>query len=79
MLKTYSSTEHVNEVLTMHMGPDFILVNISIDFREDLTSDDIETAIAEMDLRIKKKSPQFKRIFIEAEKRRNRIIAQLMQ
>ena len=62
--------EHVNEVLTMHMGPDFILANLSVDFRDDATAGDIETVIAEMDQAIKRQYPQIKRIFIEAEKRR---------
>jgi cation diffusion facilitator family transporter len=77
MLKAHTSTEHVNEVLTMHMGPDFVLANISVDFQDELTADEIEIAVAEMDMRIKKKYPQIKRIFIEAEKRRNKIIVQL--
>ncbi len=77
ILKTHTSTEYVNEVLTMHMGPDFVLANISVDFQDELTSDEIEIAVAEMDTHIKKKYPQIKRIFIEAEKRRNKIIAQL--
>lgn len=61
--------EHVNEVLTMHMGPDYILANISVDFRDDATANDIEFVIAEIDRAIKKQYPQVKRIFIEAEKR----------
>jgi len=77
ILKTHTSTEHVNEVLTMHMGPDFVLANISIDFHDELTAEEIEIAVAEMDKLIKNKYPQIKRIFIEAEKRRNRIIARL--
>lgn len=62
--------EHVNEVLTMHMGPDFILVNLSVDFAGRATSDQIESAIAEMDKAIKQGFPLVKRVFIEAEKRR---------
>jgi cation diffusion facilitator family transporter len=77
ILKAHAATDYVNEVLTMHMGPDFVLANISVDFQDHLTAEDIETAVAEMDMRIKKKYPQIKRIFIEGEKRRNRIIAQL--
>jgi cation diffusion facilitator family transporter len=60
---------HVNEVLTMHMGPDFILVNLSVDFVDRATADQIESAIGEMDKSIKQSFPQVKRIFIEAEKR----------
>ena len=77
ILNTHAATEHVNEVLTMHMGPDFVLVNISIDFQDELLSDEIEIAIAEMDQRIKNEYPHIKRIFIEAEKRSNKIVAQL--
>jgi divalent metal cation (Fe/Co/Zn/Cd) transporter len=70
ILKSNTLVEHVNEVLTMHMGPDFILANLSVDFKDYATADDIESVIAEMDRAIKKQNPQIKRIFIEAEKRR---------
>ncbi|MGD8986128.1 MAG: cation diffusion facilitator family transporter [Desulfobacteraceae bacterium] len=71
ILKSNMLVEHVNEVLTMHMGPDFILANLSVDFRDNATADDIETVIAEMNQAIKRQHPQIKRIFIEAEKRRD--------
>ncbi len=61
--------EHVNEVLTMHMGPDFILANLSVDFADRASAEQIESAISEMDKSIKQQFPQVKRIFIEAEKR----------
>jgi cation diffusion facilitator family transporter len=61
--------DHVNEVLTMHMGPDFILVNLSVDFDDRANADQVETTIGEMDRSIKQRFPQVKRIFIEAEKR----------
>ena len=65
----YEKVEHVNEVLTMHMGPDYILVNLSIAFVEMASSDEIEEAIALVDRRIKQVFPQIKRVFIEAESR----------
>ncbi|MEW8070942.1 MAG: cation diffusion facilitator family transporter [Candidatus Thiodiazotropha sp.] len=61
--------EYVNEVLTMHMGPDFVLVNMSVDFRDSVSADEVERAIGGMDGMIKQHFPQVKRIFIEAEKR----------
>ncbi len=64
--------QHVNEVLTMHMGPDFILANISIDFHDTATAENVEEAIAHMDRLIKSEYPQIKRIFIEPEKRGNK-------
>ncbi len=70
ILKEQSSIEHINEVLTMHMGPDFILANISVDFVDSETADTIENTIASMDQTIKQRRPEIKRVFIEAEKRR---------
>jgi cation diffusion facilitator family transporter len=60
---------HINEILTMHMGPDFILTNISVDFVDSLQAGDMEKTIALLDTKIKKKFPSVKRIFIEAEAR----------
>ena len=59
---------HVNEILTMHMGPDFILVNVSVDFADGVPSQDIELSIAALDREIKRQHPRVKRIFVEAEK-----------
>ncbi|MCU7935944.1 MAG: hypothetical protein KZQ99_13860 [Candidatus Thiodiazotropha sp. (ex Dulcina madagascariensis)] len=64
-----ASVDCVNEVLTMHMGPDFVLANVSVDFRDSITADEVERTIGEMDGAIKERFPQVKRIFIEAEKR----------
>jgi len=61
------SVEHVNEVLTMHMGPDFILVNLSVEFRDSITAVDLEREIAAIDRSIKEAVPHVKRVFVEAE------------
>jgi divalent metal cation (Fe/Co/Zn/Cd) transporter len=79
IVHTHPSTRHVNEVLTMHMGPEFVLANISVDFRDPMTADEIEIAVAEMDLRIKRAYPQIKRIFIEAEERKRQIVAEAVK
>lgn len=68
ILQDNENIEIVNEVLTMHMGPNFILANISVDFRDDLTSEELEKCIAELDLVIKHKYPLVQRVFIEAER-----------
>lgn len=66
----YDGIDNVNEVLTMHMGPDFVLVNVSIDFKDNLKAGDLEGMIALMDTEIKESFPTVKRIFVEAESRR---------
>ena len=67
---TYPDVENVNEILTLHMGPDFILLNLSIDFNDAASAADIEATIARMDGEIKDTFPTIKRVFIEAEARR---------
>ena len=34
-----------NEILTMHMGPEDVLLNLSVDFADGITSSDVEAAI----------------------------------
>ena len=67
---SYPQIEHVNEVLTMHMGPDYILVNLSVDFVDTTAAEEIETVIAELDRKLKKRIPEVKRVFVEAEPRK---------
>lgn len=59
--------ESIQEILTMHVGPDFILVNINADFKDAANALEIERAIAMLDKNIKQKYPEIKRVFIEAE------------
>ncbi|TNF92249.1 MAG: cation transporter [Gammaproteobacteria bacterium] len=67
IVDSFDEVENVNELLTMHIGPDFILVNISIRFRRGQRTRQLEVLIAELDQSIKQSFPQVKRIFIEAE------------
>ncbi|MDH3762835.1 MAG: cation transporter, partial [Gammaproteobacteria bacterium] len=71
-LQAKSNIDHVNEVLTMHMGPDFILANISVDFADAISAQQVEADVAAIDRSIKQKYPQIKRVFVEAEKRGNK-------
>ena len=63
------TVEHVNEVLTMHMGPEFILVTISVDLKDNLQVGEVEKAISSLDQKIKDRFPEVKRVFVEAEAR----------
>ncbi len=61
--------EKVNEVLTLHMGPEYILVNVSLDFADDCTAEHIEDEIAQLTRDIKSEWPLIKKIFVEAEEK----------
>ena len=57
----------VNELLTMHLGPEDVLLTLSIDFKDTLNSEQVEAAISFMEKEIKSNYPQITRVFIEAQ------------
>ncbi len=57
----------INEILTMHMGPQDVLLNLSVDFRSGLSSDHVEEAISSLEKKIKIEFPEITRVFIEAQ------------
>jgi divalent metal cation (Fe/Co/Zn/Cd) transporter len=72
LAKSYSKIKHVNEILTLHMGPDFILLNLSVDFADSLLAGDLEDTISRLDRQIKQAYPKIKRVFVEAEAMRGK-------
>jgi len=57
----------INETLTMHMGPQDVLLNLSLDFSDNLSSPEVEATISRLESKIKAEYPQIQRIFIEAQ------------
>lgn len=57
----------INELLTMHLSPQDILVNVSIDFMDGLPGEEVEAAVSALEQDIKAKYPGVRRIFIEAQ------------
>lgn len=57
----------INELLTMHFGPEFILVAITVDFNDACDASSVEEVVGRLDRRIKKEFPRVKRVFVEAE------------
>jgi len=62
-----STVLYINEILTMHLGPTDILLNISLDFKDALSSGNVEETISALETKIKNKFPEIKRVFIEAQ------------
>ena len=58
--------DNVNEVATLHMGPNFIVVNMSLDFAESLNSTEREALVSTLSEEIKAIDRSIKRVFIEA-------------
>ena len=67
IVKGETDVLYINEILTMHLGPQDILLNISLDFKDAMSSGNVETTISELETSIKSKFPEIKRVFIEAQ------------
>jgi len=64
--------------LSLYFGPSQVLVNLDVNFADNLTSDDIEETIDRIESKIKAALPVVNRIYVEAEtlRRRSRIRAE---
>ena len=54
-------------VLTMHLGPDDVLLNLEVQFTEGLPAEEIHAAVHRIEERINDPYPEVSRIFIEVE------------
>ena len=57
----------VNELLTMHFGPHDVLLTLSVDFVDRLSSREVEDTIGDLETEIKSTFPEVSRVFIEAQ------------
>ncbi|MBI5641506.1 MAG: cation transporter [Nitrospirae bacterium] len=62
----YPEVVEIGEVLTMHLGPDNILLAMDIDFDDRIPAGELEVVIDGIEQRIRECVPQVKKIFIEA-------------
>lgn len=53
--------------LSLYFGPDDVLINLDVEFKDNLSSDEIETTVDRIEQNIKIAIPAVNRIYIEAE------------
>ncbi len=58
--------------LTMHFGPENVLLALDVEFKDEMTSDEIEESVRRMEQQIRENHGIVKRIFIEAKAIANR-------
>ncbi|MEA2295627.1 MAG: hypothetical protein QOE86_3266 [Solirubrobacteraceae bacterium] len=64
-VRSVPEVEGIRELLTMHVGPDEILVNLDVCFKDGLDTDGIEEAIVRVENAIREKAPNVGKIFVE--------------
>lgn len=57
----------VNELRTMHLAPHEILLALSVDFADGLSSQRVERSVSRLERQIKDRYPQVTRVFIEVQ------------
>ncbi len=61
--------DKVTQLLTMHLGPDVVLLALKIAFRPTLTVDQVEDVTNRVEVAIRTAMPSMRKIFIEADSR----------
>src|SRR4029078_284200 len=54
----------INQVLTMHFGPQEVLAALSLDFDDNLSAADIEATVAGIERSLKAAYPEISRVFV---------------
>lgn len=67
ILHSFPEVERVLDLLSMHIGPDEVLLNMNLEFRDGMTTTQIEKLIDDIERAIMEQLPRVKRIFIEAD------------
>jgi cation diffusion facilitator family transporter len=68
LLNAEARISHVNEVATLHMGPNHIIAMLSVDFYDGLDSSEVESATTSLNAQVKQVDSSIRRVFIEAER-----------
>ena len=59
----------VNEIITVHLGPQQIVVMLSLDFDDALALSDVESATEDMEEQVRQRFPEVFRLFVRAQSR----------
>lgn len=62
------SVERANGVLTVHLAPDQVLVNLSLAFEDTLSAVEIESAVERIERRVRQSHPQVSALFVKPQR-----------
>jgi cation diffusion facilitator family transporter len=62
-----TGVERVTQLLTMHLGPDVVVLAMKVAFRPTLTVNELEDVTNRIEAQIRARLPQMRKIFIEAD------------
>ena len=56
--------QRIEEILSMHLGPSDILLGISLDFDDEMTSEEIEATVHDLGQKLRSSQPSITRVFV---------------
>ena len=65
LLMEDAAVDRVNEVLTIHLGPQVVIVTVSLDVRDEVSAGQVEQALARIERRVTERFPEIRRVFTE--------------
>ena len=71
LVEATPTVSRMNEIRTLHRGPQDVLLALSIDFENNLTVGSVEESIYALEVAIKRRFPIVRRVFIEAQATRH--------
>ena len=57
----------INELRTLHLGPSDVLLTVSLDFRDDVVSQRIETIVSEIESAVRDEFPIVRKVYVEVQ------------
>jgi cation diffusion facilitator family transporter len=66
IIQRMPEVDKVHAILTQHLGPRQVLINMSLDFKDDLSAEQVENAVGSLRQQIRQSYPIVSRVFIEA-------------
>ena len=66
-IREVDGVDDLLELLTMHLGPEEVLVTADVRFRDDLSTEEIARTIDRVEAAIREVAPEAKRIYVEPE------------
>lgn len=66
LAKTDLAVQDVMRVLTLHFGPHEVLLNLELQFRKNMSAEEVASAVDRIEEKIRNQHPDIKHIFIEA-------------
>ena len=72
LARKVDGVDDVTQLLTMHLGPDVVILALKVAFRPSLTVKQVEDVTNLVEVAIRAEMPRMRKIFIEADSRGDR-------